>query len=55
MSVLWECICVNKLAPTHLAAMFAAVKKATMKMDSNVQVCKVSLVTCVLSDECVTM
>lgn len=39
MSVLWECICVSKLVPTHLEATFAAVKKATMKMDAVVQVC----------------
>ena len=39
MSVLWECICVNKFAPTHLEATFAAVKKATMKMETIVQVC----------------
>ena len=38
MSV-WECIYVNKLAPIHLEAIFAAVKKAIMKMDTVVKVC----------------
>ena len=32
MNVLWEYICVSKLALTHLAATFVAVKLAIMKM-----------------------
>lgn len=39
MSVLWEIICANKLAPIHLEATFAAVTKATMKMETVVEVC----------------